>query len=163
MAAGTDSIPETDLTDEDGISGREVIEAFEEVAEDDEAPNWEHWRTSPNYTCMYGDAEWLFQVGRHDPILSVMHLGKGIEGSVIIDSPANAFILMVKGAEDPKHALVQVLEQSDADNIDVRKYDVSASPKLLTAAQQRQEIWGDRATKTETETPNRENKGDVDG
>lgn len=155
MTVSSDSLPETDLTQYDGIVEWKVVEILHEVGD---GPEWVHWRTTPNYTCMQSaDGTWLVQVGRNDPIVSVMHLGKGIDGMVILQSPEDAIMLMMQAAQDPKDALVEIVERSDEHGVFVQRYEGEPSVEQLQAARQRQEAWGDRAT----ETPTRSNEGDA--
>lgn len=153
----TDDTTETDV---DGVTEWKVVEAFNEVSGgSDRALEWKHWRTSQNYTCMRDEDDiWVVQFGRNNPVVSVMHLGKGINGTVILQSPEDAILLMLKAARNPKDALIEIVERSDEHGVFVQKHEGEPSPEQMRAARRRQEAWGDRAT----ETPTR-NEGDVGG
>jgi hypothetical protein len=148
-------IPETNLTDEDGISEEKAVMTVA-VIEDkaDDAPEWRHWRTSPNYTCFKTtDGEWLMQVGRNDPLVSIHAIETGYEATGVFSCEKGVAKAMANVGTRPKESLVDLWERRDEDWVIARKFDYDElSLEDVIGATLRQEAWGTQQATAEDNT-----------
>lgn len=152
MDLSPDSFEGENLTEKNGIEEWRIIELFEEIGDqNDSVPDWEHWRTSPNYTCIRG-GQWMIQVGRNDPILSIdaQLEDRVVSAIVMIETPAKLMEEVTQVAEHPKHTFLELIESRDQNDILVYQRDIEDhSP--LKGYEARQEAWGEQVTQPNNE------------
>jgi len=142
---------EQSFTDEGGIEEWKVIELFEQLGEDDDdLPDWEHWRTSPNHTCIEG-GDWTVQIGRNDPVFSIdiVLSDRTVSAVTVLETPVALMEMAIATAKNPKKTLVELVELSDSDGVWVYECDEDDIPSMAGYAM-RQAAWGDQVTQPDS-------------